>query len=108
MIEIPSNLTDRRTVCIKQKGVPDAHHLYYSKQLRYYFDFGHRHRFHSFGRNAIPAFIAKSKKKRQAGLPKVALQNAHFDVTRSQRPGRIKRNLESSFWDTANGSRLET
>ncbi len=65
MEQIPADLKARYSPMLVQKGVPEKHHYYHGKWLRYYLDFCERYRFNQLNKENLVYYIKKLKDKKQ-------------------------------------------
>lgn len=65
MIPIPQDLSTLYNSLLIQKAVPEMHHPYYRKWLRYYLDFCQKYGFRQSDTKSLTPFINKLREKKQ-------------------------------------------
>ena len=65
MIQIPAQIQTRYEALLVKKAIPERHHLYYRKWLRYYLDFCHKYDLKQSNKESLSHFINKLREKNQ-------------------------------------------
>ena len=66
MIKLPENINKPFQKLLINKELSDEDRHFYSKWLRFYWDFCHKYHHHAFDQDSLPLFIAKLQDKGQS------------------------------------------
>ena len=59
MIRIPAQIQTRYEALLVKKAIPERHHLYYRKWLRYYLDFCHKYDLKKSNKESLSHFSVR-------------------------------------------------
>ena len=66
MLKLPEKINQSFQQLLINKGLSDKDRSFYSKWLRFYWDFCHKYHHPAFGHNSLPLFLTKLQTKGQS------------------------------------------
>jgi len=66
MLKIPGKINQSFQQLLINKGLSDKDRSFYSKWLRFYWDFCHKYHHSTFDQNSLPLFLTKLREKEQS------------------------------------------